>query len=121
SGARVMAGTPVTGIRKNGTHWIVNDAIRAPLLVGAGGQFCPVARLMNGPLNAAPLVVAQEAELPLDAGETRSVAIAPEVPELYFCRDLQGYGWCVRKGDYLNVGLGRLDRRSLPAATAQFL
>jgi 2-polyprenyl-6-methoxyphenol hydroxylase-like FAD-dependent oxidoreductase len=27
----------------------------------------------------------------------------------------------VRKGDYLNVGLDRLDRRSLPAATAQFL
>jgi menaquinone-9 beta-reductase len=26
---------------------------------------------------------------------------------LFFCRDLQGYAWCVRKGDYLNVGLGR--------------
>jgi flavin-dependent dehydrogenase len=43
------------------------------------------------------------------------------VPELYFCRDLRGYGWCVRKGEYLNIGLGRLDRRSLPAATAQFV
>jgi len=121
SGARVLPGTPVTAIRKDGAHWIVNDTIRTPLLVGAGGQFCPVARLMNGPLNAAPLVVAQEAELPLDDGEMRSAAIAPEIPELYFCRDLQGYGWCVRKGEYLNVGLGRLDRRSLPAATAQFL
>ena len=28
-------------------------------------------------------------------------------PELFFCRDLEGYGWCVRKGDYLNVGIGR--------------
>jgi flavin-dependent dehydrogenase len=91
------------------------------MLVGAGGQFCPVARWMNGPLNSAPLVVAQEMEFPLDPLEAGSVAIAPEVPELYFCRDLKGYGWCVRKGEYLNVGLGRLDRRSLPAATAQFV
>jgi hypothetical protein len=33
---------------------------------------------------------------------------------------LQGYGWCVRKGDYLNVGLGRFDERSLPAVTDRF-
>ena len=121
SGARVVAGMPVTSIRKDGRHWIVNDTIRAPLLIGAGGQFCPVARWMNGPLNAAPLVVAQETEFPLDDVETAPVSIAREVPELYFCRDLKGYGWCVRKGEYLNIGLGRLDRRSLPAATAQFV
>jgi menaquinone-9 beta-reductase len=120
-GARLSTGTPVTRIRKAGSYWTLNDTIRAPLLVGAGGQFCPVARLINGPLNAAPLVVAQEAELPVEAGEMPSTAIAAEVPELYFCRDLQGYGWVVRKGAYVNVGLGRLDRRSLPAATAQFL
>jgi len=30
-----------------------------------------------------------------------------DTPELYFCRDLKGYGWCFRKGDYLNIGLGR--------------
>jgi flavin-dependent dehydrogenase len=42
------------------------------------------------------------------------------MPELYFCRDLRGYGWSVRKGEYLNVGLGRLDGRSLPRATAEF-
>jgi flavin-dependent dehydrogenase len=29
------------------------------------------------------------------------------MPELMFCRDLEGYGWCVRKGEYLNVGIGR--------------
>jgi flavin-dependent dehydrogenase len=29
------------------------------------------------------------------------------MPELIFCRDLQGYAWCVRKGNYLNVGIGR--------------
>src|SRR4029079_18360225 len=29
--------------------------------------------------------------------------------------------WCVRKGQYLNVGLGRLDPRALPAATDRFV
>ena len=43
------------------------------------------------------------------------------MPELYFCRDLRGYGWSVRKGHYLNVGFGRLDCRSLPRAIAEFV
>jgi flavin-dependent dehydrogenase len=33
--------------------------------------------------------------------------VAPDAPALFFCRDLEGYGWCVRKGDWMNVGLGR--------------
>ena len=33
---------------------------------------------------------------------------------------MQGYGWCFRKGDYLNIGLGRLDPRSLPDRVRQF-
>jgi flavin-dependent dehydrogenase len=91
------------------------------MLIGAGGQFCPVARWINGPTNAAPLVVAQEAEFPIESIEGASSAIEREVPELYFCRDLKGYGWCFRKQEYLNVGLGRLDRHWLPRATAEFV
>ena len=34
-----------------------------------------------------------------------------EPPELLFCQDLEGYAWCVRKGAYLNVGIGRRDNR----------
>ena len=49
SGARVRTGVTVTGIRREGDGWIVNDEVRAPLLVGAGGHFCPVRRLLNGP------------------------------------------------------------------------
>ena len=121
SGARLQAGTRVTSIRRAGGQWIVNDAIRARLLIGAGGQFCPVARAMNGLASSAPLVVAQEAEFPIEAGDAASSAIDGEAPELYFCRDLKGYGWCFRKGTYLNVGLGRLDRQSLPRATSEFI
>jgi len=121
SGARLKAGVRVTSIRRAGGQWMVNDAIRAPLLIGAGGQFCPVARAMNGVASTAPLVVAQEAEFPIEANDVASSAIEGEAPELYFCRDLKGYGWCFRKGKYLNVGLGRLDRQSLPRATSEFI
>jgi flavin-dependent dehydrogenase len=127
SGARVMAGTSVTGIRRvagggdGGGHWIVNETIRTPLLIGAGGHFCPVARMINGPMNTSSVVVAQEAEFPIESSGDAACAIDGEAPELYFCRDLKGYGWCFRKGEFLNVGLGRLDRRSLPGATAEFL
>ena len=119
--ARLALGAPIRSIRRDGGQWIVNDAIRAPMLIGAGGSGCPVARMLNGVRSGGPLVVAQEAEPRLDAADRESLAIDDDVPELFFCRDLQGYGWCVRKGEYLNVGLGRLDPRSLPAATARFV
>ena len=37
-------------------------------------------------------------------------AVAPELAKRFtvICPDLRGYGWCFRKGEYLNVGLGRL-------------
>jgi flavin-dependent dehydrogenase len=117
----VKSGDPVTSLRSNGGYWIVNDSIRTPMLVGAGGHFCPVARSINGPTHATPVVVAREAEFPVGSSEALAHAIDGELPELYFCRDLQGYGWCFRKGGYLNIGLGRLDRQSLPAATAEFV
>jgi flavin-dependent dehydrogenase len=119
AGARLRLGARVTSIRKDGRQWIVNDAIRAPLLIGAGGSGCPVARMLDGRRDR-PVVVAREAEERIDA-DCAATGTLPQVPELFFCRDLQGYGWCVRKGPFLNVGLGRIDPRSLPAATDRFL
>ncbi len=113
-------GTPVSSIRRSGAQWIVNESVRAPLLIGAGGQFCPVARWLNGAAGDRPLVVAQEAEFP-PGPAAASFTTEPEVPELFFSRDLKGYGWCFRKGEYLNVGLGRQDQRSLPSAMAAFV
>ena len=119
--ACLALGAPIAAIRRDRGQWIVNDALRAPMLVGAGGAGCPVARMLNGVRPGGPLVVAREAEARIEAAGGDSLGIDRGVPELFFCRDLQGYGWCVRKGEYLNVGLGRLDRRSLPAATARFV
>ncbi|MFI4942756.1 MAG: NAD(P)/FAD-dependent oxidoreductase, partial [Burkholderiales bacterium] len=46
SGARVRYEAVLT-LRREGADFVVNDAVRAPLVVGAGGQFCPVARALG--------------------------------------------------------------------------
>ena len=91
------------------------------MLVGAGGHFCPVAQRLVGESEASrPVVTAQEIEFPLDEGRQAECLVEGHRPELYFCRDLMGYGWCFRKGSYLNVGLGREDREQLPEHVAAF-
>jgi hypothetical protein len=47
--------------------------------------------------------------------------VEPEIPELYFSADLAGYGWIVRKGDWLNVGLGRQGVHGLSKHVARFV
>ena len=121
SDAHVRLGAPISHVRRDNGQWIVNETVKAGMLVGAGGHFCPVARMLNGTIDSAPLVVAQEVEFAIDPSESASFAIMPEKPELYFCRDLKGYGWCFRKQDYLNVGFGRRDPHSLPRASAEFV
>ena len=116
--ARVLEGTPVASLRRRGATWIVNDEIETPVIVAAGGHFCPVARHLQGRGTASQPVVAKEAEFRLDPAEAERM---PEAPELFFCRDLEGYGWCVRKGAYLNVGLGRRGNRDFGAHLAGFL
>jgi len=106
SGARLQTGTPVTSLRRLHDHWIVNEELRAPVLVGAGGHFCPVARHLHGNREGEALVVAQEVEFRIEPDRCR---VEPGTAEIYFSPDLQGYGWCVHKGDFLNVGLGRRD------------
>ena len=121
SDARLLLGTPVASLRREGPRWVVNDSVEASMLVGAGGHFCPVARTLNRAATPAPLIAAQEVEFAIGTNERSSFAIAAERPELYFCRDLQGYGWCFRKQDHLNIGFGRLDAHALPKATAGFV
>jgi flavin-dependent dehydrogenase len=120
--ARVLAGEPLVDLRREGGGWIVNQKVWAPVIVGAGGHFCPVARRLNAAV--APeedVVVAQETEFRLSDEDASSCPVEPTAPELYFWKDLLGYGWCVRKGAYLNVGAGRLARSQFPAAVREFV
>lgn len=120
SGAHVCEGIPINSIERSADGWIINGKFRARMLVGAGGHFCPVARHLGHNRDEEP-VVAQEVEFEMSAQQAAACAIRQEFPELYFCRDLQGYGWCFRKNNFLNIGLGRLDQRALPEHVAQFV
>jgi len=121
-GARLQLGESVRSIARDGGDWVINDRYRAPMLVGAGGHFCPVAQWLGRDRRGSPdpVVTAQEIEFPLDEGQQAECRVEGHRPEMYFCRDLMGYGWCFRKGSHLNVGLGREDRQRLPEHVAAF-
>jgi flavin-dependent dehydrogenase len=121
SGARLRLGTPVRALERSGERWVLNGELEARLVVGAGGHFCPVARRFGGSGAAEPIVAAQELEIELSDADAARCPVDPEVPELYFTEDLKGYGWLFRKGRWLNVGLGRQDRRRLQEHVAAFL
>ena len=120
SRARTQLTEAVTDVRREGDGWVLNGRFAAPVLVGAGGHFCPVARRLGAAGRDEP-VVAQEVEFRLEGSALHGCRVEPERPELYFSPDFRGYGWCFRKGAYLNVGLGRRDRQGLPQQVEAFL
>lgn len=120
SGARLMLGEPVHELRRTDDGWVINDSLKTRLLIGAGGDRCPVARWLRGDQRpASPLIAALEVEYPIAAEASGSVDA--ETPQLYFCDDLAGYGWCVLKQGYLNLGIGRVTGRDVPAYWDQLL
>lgn len=121
AGAQLVLGAPLASLERAGKGWIANDRLTARVVVGAGGHFCPVARLAGAAVNREDAVVAQEAEFEMDDRQLANCRVGREKPELYFCPDMKGYGWCFRKGNFLNVGLGRADAHGLSAHAAGFL
>ncbi|GIX22255.1 MAG: geranylgeranyl bacteriochlorophyll reductase-like protein [Gammaproteobacteria bacterium] len=112
-GARLEHGVGLERLERRGETWIVNDRWQTPLVVGAGGHFCPVARALGAVAERETVVAAKEVEFELDAAQAAACPVDGACPELYFCRDLKGYGWVFRKGPVLNIGLGREDPRGL--------
>jgi len=119
SGATLVTGGALKEMRRDGDAWIVNETIRARVIVGAGGHFCPVARTLN-PHMREEVVSAQEVEFRIEPTDAVAGLVRGDSPDLFFWPDLMGYGWTVRKGDYLNVGVGRLAASEFPAAVKQF-
>lgn len=108
SGARMRLGQALKSLERRGSQWIINGTITTPMLIGAGGHFCPVARFLGAKLGAdEPAVAAKEIEFEMNPVQAGDCQVRPDTPELYFCQDLKGYGWCFRKGKHLNIGLGR--------------
>lgn len=120
-GADIVLGKAFEGMRRTGDGWIVNKSISARLVVGAGGHFCPVARYLGArPGLGEVTVAAQEIEFHMSPDQLQSCKISGALPELYFSDDLKGYGWIFRKGDYLNIGLGREDQHHLSQYVRDF-
>ena len=114
AGACLRLAEPVEAIERVPGGWCVNGALRARLLVGAGGHGCPVARALGrGGAASLDAIAGQEIEYEMTPAETASCAVPATQPLLLFCQDLRGYGWCVRKGGFANVGLGRIGGQGL--------
>jgi len=121
-GAELRLGEPLRSLARDGGEWLANGSLRARIVVGAGGHFCPVARaLAAGDDERTAVVAAQEIEFELDDAAARACGVSPEVPELFFERDLRGYAWLVRKGPVLNIGIGRQDPHDLSGHARAFL
>ena len=120
SGARIREAEPITSIERSESGWLVNGSIRAQVLIGAGGHFCPVSRYLGNKGSPAP-VVAQEIEFEMDPAQAAGSHVAGDLPELFFCRDMRGYGWIFRKDNYLNVGLGRTDSHEISRHVKEFI
>ncbi len=107
-------GVPVKTLERHSQNWVINDTWEAPLVVGAGGHFCPVAtKIGAGPGSHETVVAAKEVEFEMTPDQALRCAARGDTPELWFCPDLKGYAWVFRKGHYLNIGLGREDNHKL--------
>ncbi|MCZ6627687.1 MAG: NAD(P)/FAD-dependent oxidoreductase [SAR324 cluster bacterium] len=120
-GANLLLGHELKSLYRDGRAWLVNGDIRAKLVVGAGGHFCPVGRMLGAwPEGSEQVVAAQEIEFEMTPGQRAACKVDAETPELFFTPELNGYGWVFRKGDYLNVGLGREDSQKLSSHVRVF-
>jgi geranylgeranyl reductase family protein len=107
AGAETREGARVTAVTREGAAIRVvseRGIFTAPVVVGAGGHHCPVAKAFGLVSEREEVVIAQESEtrLPPDRLDARREA----TPVLYVEPDLKGYGWYFPKEDVLNVGIG---------------
>ena len=106
-------------LQRTGARLHLRQALKS--LQRDGSHFCPVARYLGAELGAGEAAVAaKEVEFEMTTDQIAACRIRPEMPELYFCPDLKGYGWCFRKGRYLNIGLGMEQTHRLSSALESF-
>ncbi len=108
-GAEVREGVRVRGVEPTarGMRLEMNgEAVEAPLVIGAGGHTCPVARAFGEVSSSESVVLTQESETNVGADALRALAPNYGLPELFAEPDFKGYAWYFTKGDFLNVGVG---------------
>ena len=83
-----------------------HGAFVAPLVIGAGGHHCPVAKALGEVSEREEVVAAQESETRLPPEWVERLGDFMRAPELYVEKDLRGYGWYFPKQDFVNIGIG---------------
>jgi geranylgeranyl reductase family protein len=78
----------------------------APVVIGAGGHRCPVAKALGEVSERECVVAAQESETRLAPEWAERLRPFMAAPELYVEPDLRGYGWYFPKQEFLNIGIG---------------
>ena len=127
SGARLILGKALSSVERAGDGWIVtgevtNGGIRARMLIGAGGHFCPVARHLGASARKEEAVAAQEIEFENDRGAARGLHDSRGCSGTVFLRRPEGLRMVLSQGRFfLNIGLGRLDAHSLPGHVSEFV
>jgi geranylgeranyl reductase family protein len=109
AGADVRWGVRVTKVTAGPSGARVETergAFDAPLVIGAGGHRCPVARDLGEVSEREEVVVAQETETRLPPEWRARLERFMGAPDIYVEPDLRGYGWFFPKGDFINVGIG---------------
>jgi menaquinone-9 beta-reductase len=118
SGARTLLGERVVTLEREEDGWLANGWIRAKVVVGAGGHLCPVAKALGALPGREPAIAALVAEW--EPGERELERILPGTVRISFTPNLSGYGWLLRKGNYLNVGLGSLEGKDVRRQATEF-
>ncbi|SCX81645.1 NAD(P)/FAD-dependent oxidoreductase [Thiohalorhabdus denitrificans] len=94
---------------------------RAPLAIGAGGSKDPIRRQLTTHAPEERMVVTLESETRVGAERIQAHTPYFEVPELFLEPDFNGYAWYFTKGDFLNIGIGRLGDPRIRDAHPRFL
>ena len=114
AGAEAREGARVRGVERTARGMRVDvggEKIEAPVVIGAGGHACPVARAFGEASREESVVLTQESETNVGAARLRALAPNYGLPELFAEPDFKGYAWYFTKGDFLNIGVGCIGRR----------
>ena len=115
----------VRGVTQEEGHIAVTtragEAYRAPLAIGAGGTKDPLRRQLTQRPPGERMVVTLESETAVGADRIRAHTPHHGVPELFLEPDVNGYAWYFTKGDFLNIGIGRLGDTNIRDAHQRFM
>ena len=109
AGADVRWGIRVTAVEQRPDAVAITTergVFEAPLVIGAGGHHCPVAKALGEISDREEVVAAQESETRLPPEWVERLGGFMRAPELYVEEDLRGYGWYFPKQDFINIGIG---------------